>query len=219
MTYSEALKKGYKPLAKPILFNGEMVRAILDGRKTQTRRIVKTRHKNAAGFNVMSNRSGKIVGIIEYDEDERDYDNYMKPPFRSGDILYVRETWGIWSPTYGTMPRIYYRADNDAPEETEWRPSIHMPKELARIFLRIKDAHVERLLDMSADDALAEGIIQDGLVTEQGIIEYRVWNEMRELWDSTIKPADRERYGWDANPWVWVIEFERINESEANYEN
>jgi hypothetical protein len=90
-----------------------------------------------------------------------------------------------------------------------------MPREAARLFLRVTDVRAERLLDMTVDDAIAEGINTDGIITSEGPIAYRVWNEMQELWDSTIKPVDRERYGWDANPWVWVIVFERCAKPEG----
>ena len=86
---------------------------------------------------------------------------------------------------------------------------VFASREAARLFLRVTSVRAERLLDMTVDDAIAEGINTDGIITSEGPIAYRIWNEMQELWDSTIKPADRERYGWDANPWVWVIEFER----------
>ena len=107
----------------------------------------------------------------------------------------------------------FYRADFTDGEagiaDICLRPSIHMPREAARLFLRVTSVRAERLLDMTVDDAIAEGINTCGIITSEGPIEYRVWNEMQELWDSTIKPADRTHYGWDANPWVRVIEFER----------
>lgn len=167
---------------KPILFNTEMVRAILDGGKTQTRRPVHSAHLN----------------------------RYASPKYCVGDILYVRETWGTWSPTFGTMPRIYYRADYDAPDSIVWRPSIHMPKEAARIFLRVTDVKVERLQDITINDIEAEGISAD-------YAEIALSNPDRgkfiKLWNGTA--SDFDRYGWDANPWVWVIKFERISKEEA----
>jgi hypothetical protein len=96
---------------KPILFNTEMVRAILDGRKTCTRRVVKTRRKDACGFYVTKRLDGSFAGIYEYDENESMFDNQLKPPYQPGDILYVRETWGEWTDgylykawNYGTKP-------------------------------------------------------------------------------------------------------------------
>lgn len=77
----------------PILFNTEMVRAILDGRKTCTRRLVKTRRKDACGFYVTKKTDGSFAGIYEYDENESMFDNPLEPPYQPGDILYVRETW------------------------------------------------------------------------------------------------------------------------------
>ena len=88
-----------------------------------------------------------------------------------------------------------YRADYPEPQRLVWRPSIHMPKEAARIWLRVTDMRVERLQDIDDDSVVAEGL--------------NIGDPFDELWDSTIKPTDRERYGWSANPWVWVIEFER----------
>ena len=83
----------------------------------------------------------------------------------------------------------------------KWHPSIHMPREAARIFLRVTDVRVERVQDIDDDGVVAEGL--------------NIGDPFDELWDSTIKPADRALYGWDANPWVWVIEFERITREEA----
>ena len=92
----------------PILFNGEMVRAILDGRKTCTRRVVKTKRKDACGFYVTKNANGLFAGVYEYDEDERMLEYPLMPPYRPGDFLYVRETWTEECGKY------YYRADYDS---------------------------------------------------------------------------------------------------------
>ncbi len=200
---------------KPILFNTEMVRAILDGRKTQTRRLVHSAH--IAALQYPARLSHPEMTDQEY------LNRYTSPKYYVGDILYVRETWGTWSPTLGTMPRIYYRADYDAPDSIEWKPSIHMPKDAARIFLRVTDVGVERLQDIRDIDIYWEGV----RMTDPGIIPDSA--EMREgfskLWDSTVKKSDRDRYGWDANPWVWVIKFERISKkgnkgmSKCNHKN
>lgn len=181
---------------KPILFNTEMVKAILDGRKTQTRRILKPKYReNEYGFQVITNlHDGKFVRVEYYDEYE-EVTRYMRPPCNPGDILWVRETFddvGLGSPWY-------YKADGDLRPECwkgeRWRPSIHMPREAARIFLSVKDVRAERLKEMSANDAMDEGFTD--------------WNEFARLWDSTIKPEDIDEFGWNANPWVWVIEFEK----------
>ena len=188
---------------KPILFNTEMVQAILDGRKSCTRRWVKTRRKDAYGFYVAKGPDGSFTGVYEYDEDERMFENQLIPPYKPGDILYVRETWGE-----GYAEGTYiYKADDKLAElptfkktsKILYHPSIHMPKEAARIWLKVTDVRVERLQDMTDDDAKAEGCF-DYTSTALGFPD---------VWDSTIKKSDLDRFGWDANPWVWVIEFER----------
>lgn len=177
---------------KPILFNTEIVRAILDGRKTCTRRILKGAipfDEKAEYWNVLKKGEWSGPICVEY---------FMKQgsPYQPGDILYVRETWKEAPKGY------YYYEDwqrNDIADVTKWKPSIRMPKEAARIWLRVTDVRVERLQDMTDDDAEAEGCF-DYTSTALGFPD---------VWDSTIKKSDIDRYGWDANPWVWVIEFER----------
>lgn len=188
---------------KPILFNTEMVRAILDGRKACTRRLPRKQIEEK---------------YLEYEEwvcavappgstwlsEKEFYEEY--PPYQLGDILYVRETWcGLPVNEAGHFrghPIYYYRADGDLRPEGwrgAWRPSIHMPKEAARIWLKVTDVRVERLQDMTDDDAEAEGCF-DYTSTALGFPD---------VWDSTIKKSNLDSYGWDANPWVWVIKFER----------
>jgi hypothetical protein len=192
---------------KSILFNTEMVRAIMDGRKTCTRRVVKTRRKDACGFYVTKRTDGSFTGIYEYDEDERMFENQLIPPYKPEDILYVRETWHRYTKRVGKgegchlEERYGYKASiaNSEDAEEPWKPSIHMPKEAARIWLKVTNVRVERLQDMTDDDAEAEGCF-DYTSTALGFPD---------VWESTIKKSDLDRYGWDANPWVWVIEFER----------
>ena len=184
---------------KPILFNTEMVRAILDGRKTQTRRLVKNIPLHEPYFEVVDgtpyvcDRDGEWHPAVEFS------------PIQEGDVLYVRETWcNVNTKEY---PSYFYKADNNRPSDfnlTSWRPSIHMPKEAARLFLRVTGVRVERLRDgLGYLQALqAEGVKSTTFPS--------ILFEFRELWNSTIKPADLPRYGWGANPWVWVIGFERI---------
>lgn len=167
---------------KPILFNTEMVRSILAGRKTCTRRIMKpqpTAHYGA---------------------------HCTKPPYQQGDILYVRETWckGSWM---NEKERYYYKAD-DNDFHCVWHPSIHMPKEAARIWLKVTDVRVERLHDITGKSVLREGI-NSHVHPDADYFDGNQREVFAELWDSTIKKSDIERYGWNANPWVWVIEFER----------
>ena len=139
---------------KPILFNTEMVQAILDGRKTCTRRVVKTRRKDACGFYVTKRPDDSFTGIYEYDEDERMFENQLIPPYKPGDILYVRETF-----IQAAARTFWYKADDNLwmPKGLHWKPSIHMPKEAARIWLKVTNVRVERLQDMTDDDAEAEG--------------------------------------------------------------
>lgn len=197
---------------KPILFNTEMVNAIMEGRKTQTRRLVKTKHRGAAGFNVcFSKATGEITGVYDFDEDERMYDDPTQAPFQPGDVLWVRETWTEMP--YGFA----YRADGEEPDgwdgNDRWYPSIHMPKEAARLYLKVKDVRIERLQEISEDDALAEGADAGEYLDEQGNLMdvYYPHEDFAHIWDSVIKNADLPIYGWDANPWVWVIEFERYD--------
>lgn len=223
---------------KPILFNTEMVRAILENRKTQTRRLVKPKHRGAAGFNVCFRKStGEFTGVYDWNDEESMYEDRTPAPCQPGDVLWVRETWQRLS-DYGER-HYEYRADYEDNEPLRldgryitWRPSIHMPKEAARLFLRVKDVRIERLQDMSEEDAISEGYsgvcpgahtvyFSDGYAEPCHVggeeCHYGYWycNHSipeafgRDIWDGTIKPADLPYYGWEANPWVWVIEFER----------
>lgn len=218
---------------KPILFNTDMVRAIMDGRKTCTRRAVKTRRKDACGFYVTKRTDGSFTGIYEYDEDERMFENQLIPPYKPGDILYVRETWHRYTKRVGKGEGCHleehygYKASiaNSEDAEEPWKPSIHMPKEAARIWLKVTDVRVKRLQEMKPVDVIKEGAYPDcwdcldtyeesGSQCCYGTEEQcsqcdGVMMEWEKLWNSTIKKTDIDRYGWDANPWVWVIEFER----------
>lgn len=208
---------------KPILFNTEMVRAILDGRKTCTRRVAKN----------VPCHTHRIEPVYENCRFQFDcfYSAYAPaldiyadfcmpcfPPYQQGDILYVRETWckGSWM---NEKERYYYKAD-DNDFHCVWHPSIHMPKEAARIWLRVTDVRAERLQDITEDGVLKEGVqgvrCDHVAIGEHGCTDClnTGWLEppiidFMQTWDSTIKKSDLDRYGWDANPWVWVIEFER----------
>lgn len=201
---------------KPILFNTEMVRAILDGRKTCTRRVLKQ------PFEVHPN------GYITKPRGNERLCPYI-PPYQPGDRLYVRETFA-WCPCWycglDAIPDacknqvIYdskkkehgcymYRAsceDNEYPSDDTWHPSIHMPKEAARIFLKITNVKAERLQDIDIDGIRNEGLLSAAVHCKDMEIALKEWEI---LWNSTIKKSDLDRYGWDANPYVWVIEFER----------
>ncbi|WP_308804927.1 hypothetical protein [Agathobacter sp.] len=216
---------------KQILFNTEMARAILDGRKSCTRRLIKTRRKDACGFYVTRRIDGSFAGIYEYDENESMFDNPLEPPYQPGDILYVRETFA-WCPCWdcgmdteqgACTDHIYhsekkeygcymYRAsceDNEYPSADTWHPSIHMPKEAARIWLKVTDVRVERLHDITGLSIQKEGIeVEPNECAGKFDFISELFLLFQRLWDSTVKKSDLDRYGWNANPWVWVIEFE-----------
>lgn len=207
---------------KPILFNTEMVKAILDGRKTQTRRIIKL----APGF------TGRQVGESGNPNNPLGFMypcGIKRPPCNKGDILWVRETWTPFcinkktcsNAMLGHSDFCYKASPNDCVDNLgcKLHPSIHMPKQAARIFLLVKDVRVERLQEITLDDVHAEGIDASftravGAERPSGVIDFSA-ERFETLWDSTIKPADRDRYGWYANPWVWVIEFERIEKPKG----
>ena len=215
---------------KPILFNTEMVRAILDGRKSCTRRIIKPqpdkKHIHLLGY-VNDSTERKDIGSFGFGANEYGGTiQYVKPPYQTGDILYVRETWCALPVNEAGHMRghsiYYYRADGDLRPEGwrgRWRPSIHMPKEAARIWLKVTDVRVERLQDITVEDALAEGMDKyirlNGELDENSIITSFIG-----IWNSTIKKSDLDCYGWNVNPWVSVIEFEQCGkpESEGSYD-
>jgi len=199
MTRNEILKT-----ARPILFNTEMVRAILDGRKTVTRRIIKPQPHSKAKL-VSENLLPETFVFSDGSIISSNYD--------IDDYLYVRETWGMDNHNY------LYRADFSAEDLVKlkkimrWAPSIHMPKEAARIFLRVTDVRVERLQDITEEQSIAEGC--NGIFSGTGETIGSGWSkipqdEFSEIWDSTVKKSDLDKYGWEANPWVWVIKFERV---------
>ena len=225
---------------RPILFNTEMVKAILDGRKTQTRRFpFPSAHLHEFHSNDYPNGwwyKGRVF---------KDFYSVLKSSqgprcrYSVGDVLYVRETWAKEHLCKnGYIYRAVFNTENGDSEKSDhlftWRPSIHMPKEAARIFLLVKDVRIERLRDITNEAALAEGMPDDldypiapvycprckgeGLIGSHighGFIEVdcptcdTAMKRFINLWTSTIKKADLPVYGWDANPWVWVIEFER----------
>lgn len=259
MTREEILK-----VAKPILFNTEMVRAILEGRKTVTRRLLKDPwyiedEENARLTGCAMHKGTKITKGMPYPDS----------PLKVGDNLYVRETWrvGAWDIHKqlmafdykdGTCGEMVYIHDRDmflrlvdqAREDArkagceyngvdfvwekgkspcKWHPSIHMPKEAARIFILVTNVKVERLQDITFKEVKKEGVFPcigcRGLDRDFDDISYCKlkdckygdkrkapcsMNDFVKLWNSTIKKEDMDKYGWDANPWVWVYEFERV---------
>lgn len=234
---------------KPILFNTEMVRAIMDGRKSCTRRLVKPqpdeKHTFQLGF-VTDSTEKKEVGCFGFGIDEYSGSiQYVKPPYQPGDILYVREAWErfeCWncegdergncpkelkkSVLYKTCGCYMYRATDEISRDAKWKPSIHMPKEAARIWLKVTNVRVERLQEITEVQTEEEGFLFTPPCLHQTGENYcdidgPCGNKIKYcdmsagelfgkvLWDSTIKKSDIDIYGWDANPWVWVIEFER----------
>lgn len=220
---------------KPILFNTEMVRAILDGRKSCTRRLIKPqldeKHTYPLGV-VNDSTERKDIGSFGFGTSELGGSiQYTKPPYQPGDILYVRETWCLRF----DGEKYFYKADKNTSREEKhlldyddvrWHPSIHMPKEAARIWLKVADVRVERLQDITNDDALKEGA--EGVRCDHagsgvygctdcmntGWLEPPIV-EFMQIWDSTIKKSDIDRYGWDANPYVFVIEFVKIDKPKG----
>jgi hypothetical protein len=204
---------------RPILFNGEMVRAILEGRKTQTRRVVQhptigsvarvNSYRGSSAFDlIMSNDEGTVIPCP-----------YGKP----GDRLWVRETFCqklddddmfVYNAD-GNLDAscCYYRADLidvDFPAGGGWSPSIHMPRWASRITLEITGVRVERLNEISDDDAFAEGVLPNWAGPRSG---FSIKNPapsgaaFADLWESINGPGS-----WAANPWVWVVEFRRVEQ-------
>ena len=217
---------------KPILFNSEIVRGLLDGRKGATRRIVKGYIPDDAvwGYTAFTPKgyiSCRGTFADGYGE------KFFKLPCEPGDILYVRETWQCWrAHRYEATADIRFRAGGDDvrlqfangntdsidrldydtfvhkwfSHNREWKPSLFMPKVAARIWLKVTDVRVERLQEITIDGIRNEGL--SSMAVHAGDMEIAM-EEWKNLWNSTIKKPDINHYGWDANPWVWIIEFER----------
>ena len=185
---------------KPIIFNTEMVRAILEDRKTVTRRAMKPQPELVGRFWVFGDArwSDTIRTVTPFPG----HTMYNRAPYRHGDILWVRETWA--KDPFGDG----YIYPTEIPGAGQkWRPSIHMPREAARIFLRVTDLRAERLQDISFDPPGPENqVIKEGCLYLCDFVA---------VWERTLNPADRPVYAWDANPWVWVISFERITKEET----
>lgn len=186
----------------PVLFNTEMVRTTLEGRRSCISLKIP--------IDIVNNCDVETDGtLLSY---ENNYGDFIKPvklcQYQPGDILYVRETWKKAPNGY------YYYEDwqrNDIADITKWKPSIHMPKEAARIWLKVTDVRVERLQEITEEQAKLEGC-NSGMLT--GPCTAR--GQFENLWNSTIKKSDLDLYGWDANPRVWVIEFDRCEKPEVN---
>jgi hypothetical protein len=220
---------------KPILFSGTMVSAILDGKKTQTRRIIKETPNHYHGTHYGGEKDGQPKHIMDWglsgvyqaeegdwnckpghwyldvqtDVDDNSHDE-IAPKYSVGDILWVRETW-MPETEQGIPTGAYIYKATDKPEPDgdtplKWHPSIFTPKDAARIFLRVTDVRAERLQDISEKDAKAEGVITNGAVK---VSSYVYW--FQKLWDSI---NSKRGYGWNVNPYVWVYTFERCEKLE-----
>lgn len=194
----------------PILFSGPMIRALLAGTKTQTRRVMKPQP-------LLTPEIDSVAGTAEfYTGDE--LAGWQRCPYgRVGDLLWVKEThapgvdqWGAWSRRMagdrsGPDPVLHFAADGgERPFIEKWRPSIHMPRWASRILLRVTDQRVERLTACSASDAEAEGAIDWSMECASRVGAGPI-TAYRALWESINGTGS-----WEANPWVWVIEFERV---------
>lgn len=204
----------------PILFSTAMVQAILAGRKTMTRRVVKGSDDHYYQ-SLVNHASSKHTFVLNgnYNPSENDVCEIKCPYGQVGDLLWVRETWHY----FDRPDQFLYKANpNDHQHTDKWKPSIHMPKAACRIFLRITNIRVERLQDITEQDAITEGIEKIGYM----YLDYYSQSELskiarkrnaiplykqaitsfQSLWASINGVGN-----WDENPWVWVIEFERVN--------
>jgi len=209
---------------RPILFSGPMVRAILEGRKTQTRRVVDFDRVGttkdyqvergcfgADGFDIIE-FGGPQQRIIRKPWTADHIKAWLKCPYgQPGDRLWVRETWSQ-VPEYKPVPypencpKVYYRADNDRPTwaERPWRPSMFMYRWASRITLEIVSVRVERLQEISENDAKAEGVKAHLELNTDG---WRTLvDDYKDLWES----INSKSHPWDSNPFVWCIEFRRL---------
>lgn len=214
---------------RSIIFDTPMVRALLDGRKTVARKLIRPQPKMRLSYCCGGHGAGKwdypSPRVYEYWGDEwripddvilteEDKDRLWTPPCHTGDILYVKETWcRHGNPAAGRPMHYDYRADREDPMYDDsgffatWSSSVHMPKDAARLFLKVTNVNVDRLQKMSAQDSLDEGIklSLDGILrqNESPLMPFARY------WDSRIKAEEKDLYGWSANPFVWIISFER----------
>ena len=217
----------------PIIFSAPMIKQILAGNKTQTRRLVKPQPGVCHGLN-LANPCGSTEydinadGVIrcskchkqyEYSPEGKDIIKILQSPYKPGDVLYVRETWAYIKETH---PGCYhYRASATEADEQwfrengwKWRSSLYMPRAAARIFLKVKNVRVERLQDIGIEDAQAEGF--DAVFCYAYLARKKICNSCigcyLKIWNSLY--AKKPEYQWDKNPYVWVVEFERTEAGE-----
>lgn len=200
-------------IAKPILFNTEMVRAILEDRKIVTRRVIKV---DLNWADTDENDSSYLFFEDKYGDS---YHAKYFCRYQVGDILYVRETYqrlyshialDFSDNTYAYIYKASHNGEDweQGSQNWAWKPSIHMPKEAARIFLKVTGVRVERLNDITSKEAIKEGLKDKYAYGEYNSMEPK--KLFIDLWNTTINKQDLDTYGWEANPYVWVIEFERI---------
>lgn len=200
---------------KPILFSEEMIRAILAGEKTQTRRVIKPQPKYDHFSHIGAGLTGLWCGYLYLDDPAWE----ARCPYgKTGDQLWVRETfatpskWDQYKPSelldnWLRPDQLVYKATERYPDGDyyKWRPSIFMPRWASRIQLQVESVRVERIQEISEKDALAEGTMHNGFVSKT-VSEVAVF---KGLWDEI---NERRGYGWEKNPWVWVVEFSMIQE-------
>jgi hypothetical protein len=215
-----------KPTAKaatmterPILFSGAMVRALLDGTKTQTRRVCKPANQHALSYVVGPCEERVDLAAGWFGDEEGDL-KFACPYGQTGDKLWVRETWAPHLDFPDMANRSVYRADPECKYDVDrWRPSIHMPRRASRILLEITGVRVERLQAISEQDAIAEGIerVENNFGNGPAYCDYGLANtdDTAEWFRSPIRSYEtlwesiNGAGSWDANPWVWVVEFKR----------
>jgi hypothetical protein len=205
-------------MERPILFSGSMVRAILAGEKTQTRRVIKPQPPQDltwGGWIVSTTGDNKEIGCAEWDDFDRGLvtkSHTVRCPYgQPGDRLWVRETWATGWFANGTPPRdlpketrVYYRATPGPVREDhyKWRPSIHMPRWASRITLEVTGIRAERLQAITEPDAVAEGV---PVITDPECPPPAF--RFRALWDSINA---QRGFAWGGDPWVWVVEFRKV---------
>lgn len=211
-------------MLKSIIFNTHDVQAITDKRKSTTRLVIKPQPPKTTHLQCTD---GKWSWAFWEDSDK----HWLKAPYDPGDILYVRETFAEFLSLWDASKIYYYKAngepivrifdDNEKLLEDQtihWKSPVQMPKSAARIFLRVTGVRVERLQDITDEQAVSEGC--QGVFSGDGSTVGSGWDVTptdiyKKLWDNNINPADRAVYGWAANPWVWVVEFKCISKEEA----
>ena len=226
---------------KGILFNTEMIRAIMDGRKTQTRRPIRPQPMGRLCYSMAGSNAGKWGYMTEIcrkawgysgddilqDPTKEELEKRWTPPCHTDDLLYVRETWFYEShmedltagepdlPSGRYKHRYVYYADQpDYPVNvgvgaTGWRPSIHMPKEAARIWLKVTNVSVQRLKEITNEDAIAEGFEADETFKAHERFAM-TWNSIYGFTKAVNGWRMSSPENWGSNPWVWVISFEQI---------